>query len=72
MSIKRQFEMLSQYNSWMNKSIFNICDLLGDDVRNKDMGAFFGSIHGTLDHILYGDKAWLERLKDNTFTAKEK
>jgi len=71
MSITKQFEMLSQYNSWMNKNIFNICDSLDDDVRNKDMGAFFGSIHRTLDHILYGDKAWLERLKDNAYTPRD-
>lgn len=34
------------------------------------MGAFFGSIHRTLDHILYGDAAWLERLRDNLFTPR--
>jgi len=71
MVIDKQFEMLSQYNSWMNENIFNICDSLSDDVRNKDMGAFFGSIHRTLDHILYGDKAWLERLRDNTYTPRD-
>jgi len=71
MSIEKQFEVLSQYNSWMNKNIFNICDSLSDDVRNKDMGAFFSSIHKTLDHILYGDKAWLERLRDNAYVPRD-
>ena len=71
MSVNEQFEMLSQYNSWMNKNIFSICDSLSDDTRNKDMGAFFGSIHRTLDHILYGDKAWLERLRDGTYTPRD-
>lgn len=71
MGIEKQFEMLSQYNLWMNKNIFNICDALGDDVRNQDMGAFFGSIHKTLSHILYGDKAWIERLRDNTYTPRD-
>ena len=70
-SIEKQFEMLSQYNLWMNNKIFTICDSLSDDVRKKDMGAFFGSIHRTLDHILYGDKAWLERLRDNTYTPRD-
>ncbi len=71
MSMTKQFEMLAQYNSWMNENIFNICDSLSDMERNKDMGAFFGSIHRTLDHILYGDMAWLERLKDNTYTPRD-
>ncbi len=71
MGIEKQFEMLSQYNLWMNKNIFNICDALGDDVRNQDMGAFFGSIHKTLSHILYGDKAWIERLRDNTYAPQD-
>jgi len=70
-SIEKQFEILSQYNLWMNNNIFNICDSLSDDVRKKDMGAFFGSIHKTLDHILYGDKAWLERLRDNTYIPRD-
>ncbi len=71
MCIEKQFEMLSQYNSWMNKNIFNLCDSLNDDVRKKDMGAFFGSIHGTLDHILYGDIAWLERLRDSAYKPRD-
>ena len=71
MSSIKQFEMLARYNAWMNKNIFTICDSLGDDVRKKDMGAFFGSIHKTLDHILYGDKAWLERLCDSAYTPRD-
>ncbi len=71
MRIEKQFEMLSHYNMWMNKNIFKICDSLNDEIRNKDMGAFFGSIRRTLDHILYGDKAWLERLRDNTFSPRD-
>lgn len=46
-------------------------DSLNDEIRNKNMGTFFGSIHRALDHILYGDKAWLERLRDNTFSPRD-
>ncbi|TQV67271.1 damage-inducible protein DinB [Exilibacterium tricleocarpae] len=65
------FDSLSKYNIWMNQKIYAVCDSLSDGVRKKDMGAFFGSIHRTLDHILYGDKAWLERLRDGTFTPRD-
>jgi len=34
---------------------------LDDDQRKRDRGAFFGSIHRTLNHILWGDRAWLAR-----------
>ena len=63
--------MLSAYNSWMNNKLFTLCDSLSDETRNKDMGAFFGSIHRTLDHILYGDKAWLERLRDGIYVPRD-
>ncbi len=47
MMIEKQIELLSQYNMWMNQNIFEICDSLTDETRNKDMDAFFGSIHRT-------------------------
>ncbi len=35
------------------------------------MGAFFKSIHSKLNHIYYGDLAWLESLRENTFTTRQ-
>ena len=67
----KQFLMLSNYNMWMNEKFYHICDELDEDVRNKDLGSFFGSIHRTLDHILYGDIAWIERLRDGKFTPRD-
>ncbi len=52
---------MARYNSWMNEKIFAAADTLSDDVRKQDQQAFFGSIHGTLNHILWGDLLWLER-----------
>ena len=66
-----QFVMLSNYNIWMNEKFYRICDDLDEETRSKNMGAFFGSIHRTLDHILYGDIAWLERLRDGKFTPRD-
>ncbi len=36
--------------------------------RQQNMGAFFKSIHGTLNHLLYGDKAWIGRFTDRPFS----
>jgi uncharacterized damage-inducible protein DinB len=34
---------------------------LSDDERRLPRGAFWGSIHGTLTHILWGDRQWMSR-----------
>ena len=54
-------QKMSTYNRWMNDSIYGACDQLSDDDRKKDCGAFFKSIHGTLNHILWSDQIWMRR-----------
>ncbi|MEO8486002.1 MAG: DinB family protein [Betaproteobacteria bacterium] len=54
-------QVLARYNRWMNERMFAAVATLADDVRKRDRGAFFGSIHRTLDHILWGDRVWLGR-----------
>lgn len=71
MSFTEQFRLLSQYNSWMNEKIYHACNQLSEQQRKQNCEAFFGSIHGTLDHIIYADTAWLERLRDNQFTPRD-
>ncbi|EQA46191.1 DinB family protein [Leptospira broomii serovar Hurstbridge str. 5399] len=58
---------LSEYNLWMNDNIYESAEKLSDEIRKKDMGAFFGSIHGTLNHILWADKNWLGRFVDGGY-----
>jgi hypothetical protein len=53
---------MAQYNQWMNQNLYAICAEIPDAKRNEDLGAFFKSIHGTLNHILVGDRIWLGRL----------
>lgn len=54
---------LARYNRWANDRLYAACRSLGDDAYRADRGAFFGSIHRTLNHILVGDRAWLGRLE---------
>lgn len=54
-------QLMSRYNSWQNRSIYGAADNLTDDARRLDRGAFFGSIHGTLNHLLWGDQLWMSR-----------
>lgn len=52
---------MARYNRWMNARIYEACARLSDDDRKRDMGAFFGSIHGTLNHLLLVDRLWMGR-----------
>lgn len=53
--------LMAQYNQWQNSSIFGAAATLSDEERKRDRGAFFGSIHGTLNHLLWGDQTWMNR-----------
>ena len=65
MSTRQYFELMAQYNQWMNRALYEVCDSIPDVQRKKDVGAFFRSIHGTLNHILWGDRLWFGRFTQN-------
>jgi len=50
----------------MNQKLYAVCAEIDDVERKRDRGAFFKSIHGTLNHLLFGDRVWLGR-----FAAKD-
>jgi uncharacterized damage-inducible protein DinB len=55
------YRLLARYNCWFNQRLYDTCDQLTDEERKRDRGAFFGSIHNTLNHLIWGDQAWLKR-----------
>jgi uncharacterized damage-inducible protein DinB len=57
-------QRLARYNRWQNENLFGVADHLSDDERRRERGAFFGSIHGTLSHVLWGDCVWMNRFSD--------
>jgi uncharacterized damage-inducible protein DinB len=57
--MKPIFEMLAAYNEWANARLYAAAARLSDAEYRADHGAFFGSIHGTLNHILIGDRIWM-------------
>ena len=52
---------MARYNRWQNRSIYTAADGLADEQRKSDQGAFFKSIHATLNHALWGDQLWMNR-----------
>ncbi|MFT6582096.1 MAG: putative damage-inducible protein DinB [Alphaproteobacteria bacterium] len=55
---------MAAYNRWMNQKIYEACAAVPDAERKEDRGALFGSVHGTLNHLLFGDLAWFGRFHD--------
>lgn len=55
-------QLMAAYTGWQNDSIYRAADSLSDTERKLERGAFFGSIHSTLNHLLWGDQIWLHRL----------
>ena len=52
---------MARYNAWQNENLYGAAATLSDATRRQDRGAFFGSIHGTFCHLLWGDRMWLSR-----------
>jgi uncharacterized damage-inducible protein DinB len=61
MSPLEQYRALARYNRWMNRKLYQLAFTLDDAALKRDMGAFFGSIHGTFNHLLLSDRVWMLR-----------
>ncbi len=59
-------QRMARYNRWQNENLYGAASTLTDAQRKEQRGAFFGSIHGTLNHILLGDRLWLTRFAGGT------
>lgn len=55
------FSMLAGYNAWANRRLYDAAAALPDTDYRADLGAFFGSLHRTMNHILSGDRIWMKR-----------
>ncbi len=62
--------MMAAYGAWMNGRLLDLCGRLTDAERKRDLGAFFRSVHGTVDHLVYGDVAWMGRFTGSHMPAK--
>ncbi len=53
--------MFAAYNQWANGRIYDAAAELNDEEFGRDTGAFFGSMMGTLNHLLTTDRIWMKR-----------
>ncbi len=56
-----QLALQARYNQWMNDKLYQAAARLPEAVLQQDRGAFFGSLFGTLNHIVVADTLWLQR-----------
>jgi len=59
--MKPHFVTMARYNAWANAKLYAEARSLSDEAYRKDVGAFFGSMHGTLNHLLVADRIWMRR-----------
>jgi uncharacterized damage-inducible protein DinB len=61
--MKALFDMMAAYNGWANRRLYDACANLTGEERRAGLGAFFGSLHGTLNHMLIADRLWMARFE---------
>lgn len=62
--MKAHFGMLAAYNAWANRRLLDAAKALPPDRLDEDQGAAFGSVLGTLNHMLVADLIWLARFDE--------
>src|SRR5262249_46324505 len=61
-SMKAHFQQFAAYNRWANARLYQAALALSEADYRRNVGAFFKSMHGTLNHLLLADRLWLKRL----------
>ncbi len=62
--LKAHFDTMAKYNAFANQRLFAAAAMLSDADYRADHGAFFKSVHGTLNHLLVTDRIWMARLAE--------
>jgi uncharacterized damage-inducible protein DinB len=56
-----RYHTFAGYNSWCNERLYDAAAQVPDSDYRRDRGVFFNSLHGTLNHLLVGDRIWMRR-----------
>jgi uncharacterized damage-inducible protein DinB len=59
--MKQHFMMFAAYNQWANSRIYDAAADLDEEDFHRNVGVFFGSMMGTLNHVLTADRIWMRR-----------
>jgi uncharacterized damage-inducible protein DinB len=56
-----RYRMFAGYNAWCNERLYEAAARIPDAEYRADRGVYFRSLHGTLNHLLVGDRIWMQR-----------
>ena len=59
--MKDHYTTFAGHNAWANRRLYDAAAQLSDAEYRADKGAFFKSMHGTLNHLLTTDRIWMKR-----------
>ncbi len=59
--VRQHFRMFAAYNRWANATVYAAAAELSEAEFSRDVGAFFRSMRGTLNHLLAADRIWMKR-----------
>ena len=59
--MKAHYAEFAAYNAWANRRLYEAAAQLTDAEYRANQGAFFKSLHGTLNHMLLTDRLWMQR-----------
>lgn len=68
--MRQHFQMFAAYNHWANALLYEAASQLDNEELNRNAGGFFGSLFGTMSHILVADRIWLHRFTGQGPTYK--
>lgn len=63
MDFKQHFLYQTDYQHWANDALFNAIDRLDQEARVSSQQLYFGSLHNSMDHLLFFYRKWFARLK---------
>lgn len=60
--MKDYLALRAEHNQWANARLYGVAGQLSEADYIADRGAFFGSVHRTLNHIVATDLIWMHRI----------
>ncbi len=70
MNPTQHFSLLARYNGWATAGLLDAVAAVPDADYRRNVGLFFGSIHGTLNHLLVGEHLlWFVRFDEGRSPA---
>jgi len=63
--MRELFQLLAEYNKQTNQEVLGILEGLPQEKLSKDLGSYYSSILGIMNHILITDTTWIRRFANN-------